>query len=61
MIMLTTKGAYNVGDPVPRLQGMISERHGLTTTHMSLNSASSGVLTYLDALYAAITPDVSMV
>jgi histidinol-phosphate aminotransferase len=105
MMKSATQGAYYVGDSVPRLLDMISERHGLTPEHISLSSGSSGVLTYLavakskqgkilgpdlfwdtttraalkqggemkrviktkdlgldlDALYAAITPDVSMV
>jgi len=105
MAAASAKGAYYVGESVPRLLAMISERHGITPEHISLSSGSSGVLTYLavakaregkilgpdlfwdtttraairqggemkrivktldlstdlDALYAAITPDVSMV
>jgi len=105
MMEAAMQGAYYVGESVPRLLDMISERHGLTRDHISLSSGSSGVLTYLavakskegkilgpdlfwdtttraalkqggemkrviktrdlgldlEALYAAITPDVSMV
>ncbi len=105
MMQAASKGAYYVGESVPRLLDMIAERHGITREHISLSSGSSGVLTYLavakgkegkilgpdlfwdtttraairqggemkriaktsdlsidlDALYEAITPDVSMV
>ncbi|MCB1644249.1 MAG: aminotransferase class I/II-fold pyridoxal phosphate-dependent enzyme [Pseudomonadales bacterium] len=105
MFEASSKGAYYVGDSVPRLLDMISERYGISPEYLSLSSGSSGVLTYLavakskqgkilgpdlfwdtttkaalrqggemkriartkdlsidlDALYAAITPDVSMV
>jgi len=105
MAEASSKGAYYVGESVPRLLDMIAERHGITPEYLSLSSGSSGVLTYLavakarqgkilgpdlfwdtttraalrqggemkrivktldlstdlDALYASITPDVSMV
>ncbi len=105
MILASSKGAYYVGEAVPRLIDMIAERNNVTSDWISLSSGSSGVLTYLavakcregkilgpdlfwdtttraalrqagelkrtpktadlgidlDALYNAITPDVTMV
>ena len=40
------RGAYYVGESVPRLKAMIAERHGLTPEHVSLSSGSSGVLSF---------------
>ena len=43
----SAKGAYYVGESVPRLLAMIGERHGVKESQISLSSGSSGVLTYL--------------
>ncbi len=40
------KGAYYVGESVPRLKAMIAERHGVTPEYISLSAGSSGVLSY---------------
>ncbi|MEM1433938.1 MAG: histidinol-phosphate transaminase [Pseudomonadota bacterium] len=47
MMEASSKGAYYVGESVPRLKAMIAERHGLTPDHIALSAGSSGVLTYL--------------
>ncbi len=47
MLQASKRGAYYVGETVPRLKSMIAERHGLTPEHIALSSGSSGVLTYL--------------
>ncbi len=40
------RGAYYVGESVPRLKAMIAERHGLMPENVSLSSGSSGVLSF---------------
>ena len=47
MTAAATKGAYYVGESVPRLISLIAERHGVPESYISLSSGSSGVLTYL--------------
>jgi histidinol-phosphate aminotransferase len=47
MFDASTKGAYYVGESVPRLISMIAERNGVTPEHITLSSGSSGVLTYI--------------
>ena len=47
MFKASTKGAYYVGESVPRLISMLAERNNVTPEHITLSSGSSGVLTYL--------------
>ena len=47
MFEASTKGAYYVGESVPRLISMLAERNGVTKDHITLSSGSSGVLTYI--------------
>ncbi len=42
----TSRGAYYVGESVPRLKAMIAERNGVSPGNISLSSGSSGVLSF---------------
>ena len=42
----TRRGAYYVGESVPRLKAMIAERNGVAPGNISLSSGSSGVLSF---------------